>query len=215
MKKTFNYPELWQKKRSELPVNGSPDADWAQMRSILDKQMPVSTVPKKPFRLKLPKWGLHVFVGVSSVVAVYTGYKLYHSTKHHELIIPRTQQAHRDSAVPLTKDTASVNDSVKSFTGISTVDGSAPLPVNQTKLNTDSATKHGQHSIDSINAPAMLSIPIRRDSIRAPTEAAQQRSVRDSVAPVNLEKKDIQKDTSSTNNKTSKKKKRSKFSVFF
>ncbi len=33
---------LWQKKRSELPVNDNPQADWNDMRSLLDKHLPVT-----------------------------------------------------------------------------------------------------------------------------------------------------------------------------
>lgn len=214
MKRILSYPELWQKKRSELPVNGSPDADWSQMRSILDKQMPVSGIIKKPFRFKIPKWGLHMFVGVSSVVAVYVGYQLYHSKKHYNLVKPHTQQIHRDSMVPAVNDTSSARDTVNTSIGTSTVIAPDPLSINQTKFKNDSTSKREQKTIDSINAPAILP-PLHSDSMIAPTEAVPQKTVRDSISPVNLEKKDIQKDTSKTNKKTPKKKKRSKFSVFF
>lgn len=212
MKKALNYPELCQKKRNELPVNGNPDAGWAQMRSILDKQMPVSTVPKKPFRLKVPKWGLHVFVGISSVVAVYTGYKLYHSSKQHDLAIPNTQLIHRDSTARVTKDTAASSILVKS--SISTVGAPAPLPANQTKLNTVSAQKSSEKTFDSIQAPAMLNIPVHRDSMLTPMEVTSQKAAHDSISPVNLEKRSIQTDTSNTGKKPPKKKK-PKVNVFF
>ena len=214
MKRILSYPELWQKKRNELPVNSSPDADWKQMSSLLDKQMPVSGMVKKPFRFKMPKWGMHVFVGVSSVVAVYVGYQLYHSKKHQNLVKPNTQQIHRDSLALAANDTSSTRDTVNPSIGTSTVTGIPPLAGNQTKLGTDSASK-GEQNIDSIMAPAILNASVHRDSIIAPIEAVPQKAVRDSMAPVNLEKKDIQKDTSNTNKKTPKKRKRSKLSVFF
>lgn len=216
MKKVLKHAELWQKKRDQLPVNGNPDAGWSKMNSLLDKQMPVSGIVKKPFRInriKLPKWGLHVFVGVSSVVAMYTGYKLYHSAKQHDLAIPNTQQIHRDSMAPVAKDTAPASITAKS--SVSTVGGPTLSPIDQVKLNTDSATKSGHKSIDSIQLPAMLNIPVHRDSMIVPMEVAPQKAVRDSIRPVNLEKRDIQADTSNAGKKPPKKKRRAKVNVFF
>ncbi|MCR8557761.1 hypothetical protein KXD93_08920 [Mucilaginibacter sp. BJC16-A38] len=216
MKRILRYSELWQKKRRELPVKGNPDMDWLQMSSILDKQMPVPGIIKKPFRFKMPKWGLHVFVGVSSVAAVYVGSQLYYPKKHHDQLILHTRQMHQDSIVPAANDTSPAQDTVKPLIGISPVIHSAdPSVMNQTKLNSDSTQKREEKIIDSIKAPAALNIPIRLDSSIVPMKATLQKAARDSTGAVSSDKKDIQKDTSKTDKKLLKKKKRSRFSVFF
>ncbi len=40
MKSSVKYLKLWQKKRSELPVDINPAAGWAQMHQMLDKHLP-------------------------------------------------------------------------------------------------------------------------------------------------------------------------------
>lgn len=40
MKHDLKYATLWQNKRAELPVDGSPAADWLDMQSLLDQQLP-------------------------------------------------------------------------------------------------------------------------------------------------------------------------------
>jgi hypothetical protein len=40
MKNLVQYLKLWQKKRVELPIETDADADWMEMRALLDKQMP-------------------------------------------------------------------------------------------------------------------------------------------------------------------------------
>jgi hypothetical protein len=40
MKNLIQYLELWQKKRGELRVDTDADADWMEMRALLDKHMP-------------------------------------------------------------------------------------------------------------------------------------------------------------------------------
>ena len=210
--------DLWQKKRSELPVNGNPDADWLQMRAILDKQMPVPNAVKKTFRLKVPKWGLHVFTGLSLVAAVYVGSRLYFSKKHHDPEKPGKEQTHRDSVAPAAHDTLLTCDTINKPT---TVPGTSGVPVNAgtnpvyTKLKNDTAQKNNQKAIDSLKSPAILNVPAHRDTSISPIEGASPKVVRDSTGPLNLEKRDIQKDTLNSGKKNQKKKRRSKVSLFF
>ena len=219
MKKTLNHLELWQQKQRELPVKGNADAGWEQMRSMLDKRMPVTGVIKKPFRLKMPKWGLHVLVGVSLVAAVYIGSRLYLSKKQNHPAKPGTQQIHRDSQAPAANHASPAPGAATPPTGIGSP-GITPVMrggdtrfTGQTKLNNDTAQKREHNTIDSIKAPVVLIAPIRRDSLLLPAEAIPQNLVRDSIGPASPGKKDVQKDTSKANKKTPKKKKR--FSIFF
>lgn len=209
--------DLWQKKRSELPVNGNPDAEWLQMRAMLDKQMPVPNAVKKPFRLKMPKWGLHVFAGVSLVAAVYVGSRLYFSKNHHDPEKPGKEQTHHDSVAPAAHDTLLTRDTITPATGPST----SGLPVNAgtnavyTKLKNDTTPKNNQNPIDSLKSPAILNGIAHRDTSISPIEGAPPKVVRDSTGPLNLEKNDIQKDTLNSGKKNQKKKRRSKLSLFF
>ncbi|MDR3696151.1 hypothetical protein [Mucilaginibacter sp.] len=220
MKKPLGYPELWQKKQRELPVKGNADAEWQRISAILDKRMPTSGVVNKPSRFKMPKWGLKLLVGVSSVVAVYVAGRLYLSKKHHDSAKPNIQQIHRDSVAPAANGTSPAQGIAKPVTvgstqGISPITGSADRRfTGQAKLNND-VPMRGRHVTDSIKAPDILNVPIHRDSMLAPMEAAPLKPVRDSVGPVELRKNDIQKDTSNNNKKTPKKKRRSKVSIFF
>jgi len=220
MKKTLSYPELWKQKQRELPVKGNPDAEWAKMRAVLDERMPVSGVIKKPARFKLPKWGLKVLLGVSTAAAVYVGARLYLSKTHHDLAKPGMQQIHRDSLAPAASGASPARDSVKPAiaTGIPVITpvtpGADPRLIHQSKLNTDTP-KRGQQIIDSIKAPAVLNVPVHRDSLLMPVESVPLKPVRDSISPVDLRKNDLQKDTSNTGSKGPKKKKRRKISIFY
>ncbi len=217
MKKTLRYPELWQKKRTELPVKGNPDTEWLQMSAMLDKQMPVSGVIKKPFRFKLPKWGLHVFVGISTVAAVYVVSQLYFSKKHNHSVKLSIQQIHRDSLVPAVKDTLTVRDPVKpavivSAQGNTNITNTNPLLNNQTKRNIDTIQNDRHQIIDSIMAQPALNIPIHRDSTIVPVKVVPLKAVRDSAGAVDIKKNGVTKDTSKNKKPLNKKKRR--FSVF-
>ena len=211
--------DLWQKKRSELPVNGNPDAEWLQMRAMLDKQMPVPNAVKKPFRLKVPKWGLHVFAGISLVAAVYVGSRLYFSKKHYDPEKPGKEQTHRDSVAPAAHDTSLTRDTITTpaigTSGSPVSAGTDPLLTKYTKLKNNTTQKSNQKPIDSLRSPAMLNVPAHRDTSISPIEGAPPKAVRDSTGPLNLKKNDIQKDTLNSGKKNQKKTRRSKVSLFF
>jgi hypothetical protein len=219
MKKRLSYPELWQKKQRELPVKGNPDAEWLRVSVILDKRMPAPDVTKKPSSFKVPKWGLKVLVGVSPLAAVYVAGHLYLSKKQHGPAKSNLLQIHRDSISPA-NGISPVRGIAKPITGGSAT-GTIPITggadsrfIHQNKPNNDKA-KRGQQMIGSNKAAAILSVPIHRDSLLAPMEAAPPKPVLDSIAPITIQKKDIQKDTSNNRKKTPKKKRHSKVSVFF
>ena len=210
MKKTLSYPELWKQKQRELPVKGNPDAEWLKMRALLDQRLPVSATIKKPFHFKLPKWGLKVLVGVSTMAAVYVAGRLYLSKNNHEPAKPGIQQIHRDTLAPAGSGTSPAGDSVKPAAGSSTPGLTPVVRGGDAKPNNDTP-KPEPRLIDSIKEPAMLNLPVHRDSAVLPMETIRLKPLRDSVSPVGLEKKD----TSNNTKKPSTKKKRRKVSVFF
>jgi|GEM_PF-4049753 len=221
MKKTLSYPELWKQKQRELPVKGSPDAEWQKMRVLLDQRLPVAAVTKKPSRFKVPKWGLKMFVAVSTVAAVYVGSRLYLPKKHQDTVKPALLQTHRDSLAPAVKSVSSARDAAGSAIRagkpgfIPIVSGVAPRLIDHTKLNNDTS-KSQRIVADSIRAPSFLDIPVHRDSLlSSPAEAVPLKPVRDSISPVDLSKKDAQKDTQDEGGKSLKKKKRRKVSIFY
>lgn len=217
MKNKLIYPELLQKKRTTLPVNGSADAGWQRMRTILDQQMPVPGALKKTSRFKLPKWGLHVFVGISSVAAIYMGSQLYFSNKNQGLPKPDTQQIHRAPVPPITNDTSLAQDIIKPTINANTPENTAAYPLfnDQIKHNNDTASKDKPKRTDPIIAPDILNIPARRDSLIMPIETVPLKALGDSIPPLDLGKKEVPKDTSNNLKKPVKRKKRGKFSVFF
>ena len=215
MKKTLGYPELWKQKQRELPVKGNPDAEWLKMRAVLDQRLPVSGAIKKPSRFKLPKWGLKVLVGVSTAAAVYLGARLYLSKTHHDEAKPAIQQIYRDTVAPTATGTLPASDSAKPATS-----GSTPVvtPVTRgadARATGQATSKRDPRLIDSIKEPALLNAPVHRDSALLPVESAPLKPLHDSISPVDLSKKLIQKDTSNNNKNTPKKKRRPKVSVFF
>jgi hypothetical protein len=213
--------ELWQKKRAELPVNGNPEADWLEMRSILNKRMPAPHTPKKMPRFKMPKWMFNVFVGVSFIAGVYVCSQLYLTKEHRELVKPGTRQILHDSVAPAVPDISHTPATIKSTNetavpaNAAVITGTAPTIKNQAKLKNDTTPKRERLSIDSIKPAAILNIPRHIDSSLMLMQAIPQKALRDSAGAVNIGKKNIQKDTSNNDRKTLKKKKRSKFSVFF
>jgi hypothetical protein len=220
MKKALSYPELWKQKQRELPVKGNPDEQWLRMQALLDQRMPVSGTLKKPARFKLPKWGLKVLAGITAAGALYLGSRLYVAKNNHEPAKPAVQQIRRDSLAPAANHTSPAGGAVNPAAGNGSpggrpvVAGGNHVVNGETKAIND-ISKRERPTIDSIQAPAMLNLPVHRDSMLLPMEAVPFKQVRDSAGAVILEKKDIPKDTSNTVKKTPKKKRRSKVSVFF
>jgi len=107
MKKALNYPQLWQQKRNELPVDGDPNADWLEMQAMLDSVMPVTAVIKKPYNPKGIKGLYKLLLGFSTAVLIYGAVQLYLSRKQsHQRITP--QKTIRFAPAPVVKDSAPV-----------------------------------------------------------------------------------------------------------
>jgi hypothetical protein len=104
MKKALNYPELWQQKRNELPVDGDPNAGWLEMQAILDSAMPVTAVIKKPYNPKGLKGLYKLLIGISTAVVIYGAVQLYLSRKQSSQRIAPTLSA----PAPIVKDSAAV-----------------------------------------------------------------------------------------------------------
>jgi hypothetical protein len=104
MKKTFNYPELWQQKRNELPVYGDPDADWLEMQAALDKLMPVIIAIKKPYNPKGLKGLYKLFIGFSTAAVIYGGVHYYFSKKQKDPIKSIPQKSVPAITAPVKKD---------------------------------------------------------------------------------------------------------------
>jgi len=210
MKKTFSYPELWREKQRELPPKGNPHTEWLKMRAVLDQRMPAAGIVKKTNRLKLPKWGLKVLVGVSAAAALYMAGRLYLAKTHHEAAKPIELQHRRDSLPSPVKSIIPAANTAAPVTP-----AAAPLLVPPMKPDNDTSMQHKARANQSVNRPPALNTPVHRDSVIVPVEAAPLKLPGDSTGTVDLKKKDIQKDTSSNNKKNPKKKRRSKVSVFF
>ena len=166
--------------------------------------------PKKPFRFKLPKWGLKLLVGVSVGAALYTSVRLYLSKTHHESAKPNELQIRRDTSPSPAKVAMPPAD-----TAAPVIPATAPPAIRQTKVNSDAGPKQKGSMTDSLNTSLVLNTPVHRDSALTPVEAAPLKPLRDSIAPAELKTTDIRKDTPNNNGKNPKKKKRPKVSVFF
>ncbi len=220
MKKPLSYPELWKQKQRELPVKDNPDAAWLKTRALLDERLPVSATVKKPYRFKIPKWGLKVLLGVSTVAAIYLADRLYFAKTHPDQAKPGMQQLHRDSVATTAKPVSPARDTINPATGTSTPEIAPIASGTDTRLNDAAKLSNGrpvptQRLSDSGRQPAVLDVPVHRDSLLAPVQAVPLRPLYDSIAPVELMKKDVQKDTSNAGSKAPKKKKRRKISVFY
>ncbi len=79
-----NYSALWQEKRSQLHVDGDANADWLQMRSVLDSHMPVSGLIKKPYNPGRLKWIYKFFIGVSITATISGAAYLSLSKRHND-----------------------------------------------------------------------------------------------------------------------------------
>jgi hypothetical protein len=208
MKKALRYPELWQKKRSELPVSGNPDTDWLQMRSVLDKQMPVSGAIKKPFRFKGSKWWFNSFIAVSSVVLMYGGVHLYLS-KHTGGPSKNSPQVTRHDSVALqTRDSLSPVTTKDSIT-LPAV-GNNALPAKPVIAPTKDSVSE-KRVVDSIGTLDISSSGLHRDSTAIPATINSVKPVRDSA--LLHENRIIQQDTSKS--KGPKKKRKPRVNVFF
>ena len=237
MKKTVNYPELWQKMRSGLPVEGDPDADWLQMQSVLDNVMPVSAVVKTPYSTKALKLLYKLLIGVSTAVIVYQGVKLLLSKNQRQ---PVKNTSERTTSV-LSKPTAV--DSVN-LQGLPAADSNQLVPeraganpLNKPSMNGGKNTtpvfdidnnrlQRGKKA-DTLNIPAAFStnkkdkfINVNPDSILSPARLNPINLVHDSVfnnknePPGKPGNKANQKAISDSLKKV-KKKKRFRIGVFF
>ncbi len=126
MKNALKYLMLWQKKRSELPVNDNPQADWNEMRSLLDRHMPVTGnggggVPSKKFKL----WPM-LLVSLSAAAMTYFGAHIIEKRnqrhqQHNKSYKIKTGTGHySDSlfAVDSLKTKDSTGDNQDSLTGL-------------------------------------------------------------------------------------------------
>jgi len=104
MKKTFNYPELWQQKRNELPVYGDPDADWMEMQAALDKLMPVTIAIKKPYNPNGLKGLYKLFIGFSTAAVIYGSTQFYFSKKQEHVVKNIHQKSIPAIPAPVKKD---------------------------------------------------------------------------------------------------------------
>lgn len=237
MKKTVNYPELWQKMRSGLPVEGDPDADWLQMHSVLDNVMPVSTVVKTPYGTKALKLFYKLLIGVSTAVVVYQGVKLLLSKNQHQPVKNAPERSAPVLSQPIPVDSVQLN-------GLSNPDSSrlAPeragaSPLNQPSMNSgknitpvlniDTNRVQRGKNADTLNIPAAIStdkkdkfINVNPDSILSPASLNPINLVHDSV--INNKNQPPGKPGNKANQKTIsdslkkvKKKKRFRIGVFF
>ncbi|MDB4920942.1 outer membrane beta-barrel protein [Mucilaginibacter sp.] len=113
--KKLNYLSLWQKKRSELPINDDPQSDWAEMDSLLNKHMPHTSQPtgKGKFNLKFFKILPKLFITLSAAAMVYTVSHIILSKSHQQQPkhkIHKGSQSVPDSSVIDTLNKDSINN---------------------------------------------------------------------------------------------------------
>jgi len=219
-----NYSILWQKKRSQLRVDGDPNSDWLQMRSVLDHQMPSSGLIKKPYNPGGLKWMYKFFIGLSITTSVSGVTYLSMSKKQHDPSITVSVKESRAIAGPTTNTKAvmlkGTGNPIKgkdhpSTSKPATKAALTPQPkVNKTHtlLIKDSLRKKQEH----IHANESR----RRDSISLPINQTAPRFGVDSIGniskplkAVSLNYKTIQR-SASDSIKQQKKRKRSKIGVF-
>jgi len=92
MKDSLRYLKLWQKKRNEMQVNDDPQADWLQMQSLLDIQMPVV---KKSSGFKRLKMLPTMFIAFSAAAMVYMVSNIISLEKHKHPV--KHSQHHKGS----------------------------------------------------------------------------------------------------------------------
>ena len=110
MKNSLKYLKLWQKKRSEMPAGEDPQADWLQMQSLLDEQMPeVKRSPGfKGLRI-LPT----MFIAFSAAAMVYMVSNIVSLEKHKHIIKHSRHHARRINPDSIDTDSAGIVDSLQ------------------------------------------------------------------------------------------------------
>ncbi|OKS85087.1 porin family protein [Mucilaginibacter polytrichastri] len=95
MKNSAWYHKLWRKKLSELTLKEEDEAAWANMRALLDEQLPVDPLIKTPASSSLGK----LFKGVAFIIVtvVLLGVTAYWLTQSSAIKINRKQQAQSDT----------------------------------------------------------------------------------------------------------------------
>ena len=101
MKRTLKHPELWLNKRNELPVDGDPNMDWLEMRSVLDQHMPVPGQVKKPYNPKAIKWLYKFLIAISSAVVIYGVVQLCLTKKQQAPVIHVPKKENRVIPAPV------------------------------------------------------------------------------------------------------------------
>ncbi len=225
MKEKDNYSALWQKKRNQWRVNGDANADWLQMRSVLDNHLPSSGLIKKPYNPGGLKWMYKFFIGLSITASISGIAYLSLSKKQHDpsrnVSVKESHiepaPAIQNSKAVIIKDSGSINgkDRVETAKSGASV-GLSPHPkARQTgALLVKDSLKKKSEDITSDESS-------HRDSTFSPITQTPPRLGVDTIGninkpskPVNLNNKAIQK-TASDSTKQAKKRKRSKIGVFF
>ncbi|TDO20682.1 outer membrane beta-barrel protein [Pedobacter duraquae] len=108
MRNSAWYHKLWRRKFESLPVKDAADASWANMRGILDANIPVSSVPGNAAN---PSWTWGAFKGLLYVVSTVVAVSIvsYIVTKPQDKLT--TQKKHRDQKeiINLSIDSSVIN----------------------------------------------------------------------------------------------------------
>ncbi len=211
MKRTLNNPNIWQKKRGELPVDGNPEADWIQMRSALDQLMPVTALVKKPYRFKTSKWWFNGLIVTSSVIVLCTAVLLYLSNRHHPIPERRQQNITRDTTVKDSHPNTVITDSAHANTGQNVIKYKKADTIKNRK---DTSAKNHTIIPDSNKIQHHADIIPHRDSLLSPVNINLLKTVHDSAKLPVIDNKIIRKDSSGVDKNGHKKRKRTKVGVF-
>jgi hypothetical protein len=223
MKKALNYPELWQQKRNELPVEGDPNADWLLMQAALEAHLPVTRVIKKPYNPKGLKGLYKLLIGFSTAAVIYGSAQLYLSKNRMDPVKAIPQKSTPAVPAPVKKDSAAL------------ITGPNSLPAEQPKPGGKIPAAKSGLAPDRKLIPAGKITPadsvikeagtgengiVHRDSVLSPLSPASALPGADSAgtiktAPVSehLDSKAAQK--AAPGNIKPQKKKRNKLQVFF
>ncbi|WP_295666486.1 outer membrane beta-barrel protein [uncultured Mucilaginibacter sp.] len=150
MKNALKYLKLWQKKRSEMQVSDDPKADWLQLQSLLDEQMPAEKRSSgfKGFKI-LPT----MFIAFSAAAMVYMVSNIVSLEKNKHSVEHNRHHSARITSGSIVADSLNAIDS---------------LNVNVTKQLRDSAVLTGQ----TASAQDSSSIKPHTDNTKVNTAAS-------------------------------------------
>ncbi len=147
MKSSLKYLMLWQKKRNELPFNDDPQTGWAEMQSLLDTHLPVSS--EKTSRFKKIKVLPALFIAFSAAAMVYTASRVVINkvSKHH--LAYHTGKNYHFNKTSFATDSLSADSGVESSDSTTKQPAEAIQPKKTSIIGTDVTAVANKRAIES------------------------------------------------------------------